>query len=37
MVKRFFKAIAELAVFGLFVAGFCWMVYEGFGTPGLNM
>ena len=37
MAKKVFKTIAELAVFGLFVAGFYWMVYEGFGTPGLNM
>ena len=37
MTKKVIKTIAEMAVFGLFVAGFCWMVYEGFGTPGLNM
>lgn len=37
MAKKIFKTIAELAVFGLFVAGFCWMVYQGFGTPGMSM
>lgn len=37
MAKKFFKTIAEMAVMSLFVGAFCWMVYQGFGTPGMSM
>lgn len=37
MTKKIIKTIAEMAVMSLFVGAFCWMVYQGFGTPGMSM